>query len=43
MTVADFFDFLLGRQQTEDLARQLVAVYRLRQVGAAAADTGRAG
>ena len=43
MSVADFFDFLLRRQQTEDLALQLAAVYRLRQTSAVAAHTGGAG
>ncbi len=31
MTVADFFDYLLDRQETHELAVQLVSVYETRR------------
>lgn len=31
MTVADFFDYLLDRQETQDLAMQLASVYEARR------------
>ena len=34
MTVADFFAYLLRRQDTEDLGRELASVYQLHQLRA---------
>jgi hypothetical protein len=34
MTVADFFDYLLGRRETRELALQLATVYETRRLTA---------